>query len=161
MKFFLKTSDLKSRPGWWKYYDETMQEWQNDCGGWHPVSASDIILFTVEAKDWEDLFNNPQVIEKNREIAEKFVRIPKEHAKNGWIAPNGEFFGCHYGQHDLLASLLWNKAIVEIEKEYVRIQKSFVKENTLIGIFTGHRLTKRQQNTLWDLNINPEFVHMI
>ncbi len=60
--------------------------------GYMPKSKNDKIIKSQVFKDENDLDWKPVLIESDSDF--------------GWLSPSGEFFGCHYHNHDIVSELV-------------------------------------------------------
>jgi hypothetical protein len=78
-------------------------------GGWCPKSDKDIVLDTQEAEDIHELDWTKTSLLNDKETS-------------GWLNRSGKFYGCNSQAHDLVADLVFNKSVQEMEDEgWVRI----------------------------------------
>jgi len=92
--------------GW---YEDDGNRWKNFNGGWCDKSPTDKILETQDAEDIHDLdWTKTNLVDKN--------------SKSGWLDREGKFTGCQSRNHDIVADLVFNKTVTELEKAgWVRI----------------------------------------
>jgi len=103
--------------------------WVNYNGGHNPRSSSDKILKTQEANDYT-------------ELDWSMCGLTSDLEEGGWLSPEGTFYGCHYSNHDLVASLILKCKVENLEKfGWIRIHSK--KELT-----TFRPITDAQKNFL-------------
>lgn len=91
------------------WYEDDGDKWQNYMGGWCTKSDKDIVLETQEAEDIHELDWLKTSLINDKEIS-------------GWLNRSGRFYGCNSQAHDLVADLVFNKSVQEMEDEgWVRI----------------------------------------
>lgn len=81
----------------------------NICGGWHNVTieANDEI---IQADSWDDL---------------DYTYLLNPHSRLGWLSPEGEFYGCKYFEHRMIADRVIHKDERELEREgWVKMYKN-------------------------------------
>lgn len=81
----------------------------NICGGWHEVTikAEDEI---IQADTWDEL-DCSYLLNSNSHL--------------GWLSPEGEFYGCDYFEHSLIAERIIHKSEPELEEEgWVKMYRS-------------------------------------
>ena len=94
------------------YEDNGTNRWTNFVGGWCPKSDRDVVLETREVEDIHELDWMKTSLIDNRETG-------------GWLDRSGKFYGCNSQSHDLVADLVFNKSVKELEDEgWVRIYNS-------------------------------------
>lgn len=91
------------------WYEDGGNKWITFSGGWNPKSDKNTVLETQEAKDIH-------------ELDWKKTSIYRPDMRCGWLSREGTFYGCGSQDHDLIADLILNKSVGELEKEgWVRI----------------------------------------
>jgi len=91
------------------WYEDDGDKWQNYMGGWCPKSDNDIVLKTQEAEDIH-------------ELDWLKTSLINDKGTSGWLNRSGRFYGCNSQAHDLVADLVFNKSVKEMEYEgWVRI----------------------------------------
>lgn len=91
------------------WYEDADGKWVNYMGGWCPKSDNDIVVETQEAEDIHDLNWLKTSLINDKETS-------------GWLDRSGRFYGCNTQAHDLVADLVFNKSVKEMEDEgWVRI----------------------------------------
>jgi len=91
------------------WHEDDGDKWQNYMGGWCAKSDKDIVLETHEAEDIHELDWLKTSLINNKETS-------------GWLNRSGRFYGCNSQAHDLVADLVFNKSVQEMEDEgWVRI----------------------------------------
>lgn len=88
--------------GWWKIRGNYLY---NYVGGRHSYipSADDEII----ESSWEEVIK-----QESRNSTET----------TGWVAPNGDFFGCGYGDHSFLAEALFNSSCSDFKRRKARYE---------------------------------------
>lgn len=130
--------------GWWEYDKETGRVY-NRAGGWHIFHAHPMQEF--KECDWEDILA---------------MTIRNDDLQTGWIAPNGEWFGCETTDHEKLARYYLKTTERDLEEKgwikvteipaFLRIQDPETFPNRLEYFFLNPYgfITKMQENTLFE-----------
>lgn len=103
MKFLHEVIDINSKTGekiyngWWEIKGNYLYNYAGVRHSYIPSVDDEII-----ESSWEEVI--------------------KQEARNstettGWIAPNGEFFGCGYGDHSFLAEALFDSSCTEMQAD--------------------------------------------
>ncbi len=102
--------------------------WSTTGGGRIPRCDSDGVLEYKEANDWTDLDWT-------------HTTLHRPESRDGWISPDGRFFGCESQGHDMFAWLGLKQAVKDLEQcGWVRVYWDRFK--------CHRRLTAMQRNTL-------------
>lgn len=116
------------------WFEDDGNKWISFSGGWIPKSPKDTVL--------EEQFAN-----NVHELDWKKTTIYKPDSDAGWLGRDGTFVGCDSRQHDLVADLILNKSVQELEETgWVRIYNK--NEWTLSPGQPQIRLTPEQKNYL-------------
>jgi hypothetical protein len=111
------------------WFEDEEDRWINFSGSYMPKSKKDKIL---EEKEIEDI----------HDLDWKKASIYKTDSRCGWLSRDGKFIGCSSQDHDLIADLILNETIEELEKQgWVRI---WIDETFICQI----RLSAEQRNYL-------------
>jgi len=116
------------------WFEDGGNKWIGFSGGWVPKSPKDTVL--------EEQFANDI-----HELDWKKTTIYKPDSRAGWLGRDGTFIGCDSQDHDLVADLILNKSVHELEKTgWVRIydENSWVLSPDQPNL----RLTPEQKNYL-------------
>ncbi len=89
--------------------------WYNRKGGFSPVHPTDQVLASQEVHG--DPMGDDGWIQL--EWYNTYLLCPD--SNEGWLTPDGIFFGCEYGHHDEVARMVLKKSVYEIENTHVRI----------------------------------------
>lgn len=94
------------------WYERSRDRWVNFNGGWRSIVASDEVLDEVEADDVHDLdWRRTDMVD--------------EKSTAGWLDREGRYTGCDSQAHDMVADLVFNKSVQEMEDQgFVRIYGS-------------------------------------
>ncbi len=111
--------------GYWEIRGDRLV---NQGGGWHPYYPSpDDEIIEVESYhdlDWSYLLNPESLY--------------------GWLSPEGEYYGCDYMQHAMIADLILDKDEIDMEEEgYVKIFCGWDCER---DFFVNKQLTRKQRD---------------
>jgi len=142
MKFVLIKNTLQNNIWWWEY-DEKYDRLYNAQGGWHPWNSEteEILEWEEHAEDFDELdWEKTTLIQPDSEL--------------GWLDPQGKFYGCKYGNHDLLADLHLRSSVKDLEKDgWLRIVRV---EGEMRYYLTGSniRITSRPKRWLFDQGIH-------
>lgn len=102
MKFVHEYTDYPNQKnvdcGIWRY---DMGQCYNRRGGYHNYHPHSMDEF-FEADSWDDIIKQQMLADRNNYTT-------------GWIAPDGEFFGCAAEDHDDMAEYVFNKSQRELE----------------------------------------------
>lgn len=95
--------------GWWEY-DEELGRVYNLMGGWHNYTPHPLNIFIKGT--WEDVMREDLLLHRNDYVT-------------GWIAPDGEFFGCSAMGHRDVAEYIFGKTERELEDSgYLKIYEN-------------------------------------
>jgi hypothetical protein len=133
--------DLDREEWWW--YSPGRDRYTSEPGGLSGFGANDEPV--LEEQHWT---SDLQTLETKASIC-------REDAIHGWIAPNGEWFGCNYAQHDYVAQFVLGCSVKRLEKlKFCRCQNQ-----TTWRIGGGDdpslRPTPKQKRTLSAHGYNP------
>lgn len=102
------------------------------------------VLANMRCESIHETFRNAsdEVIALEKAYAERYLLDPW--AREGWLAPNGKFWGCGFFKHDDIALALIRKPTGALENEgWIRVhENSFKLGNDM------KRITRRQYSTL-------------
>lgn len=143
-KYFL-IYDRSTMPRWCQL-SRGKDEWIDFKGRPLPVNGSVVIAY-VDAKHYSGTIYDVDeaVAELEKEFAYRYLLDPW--SDQGWLAPNGKFWGCQFYQHDDIAYSLLRKSPATLEDEgWIRVHA-----DTFITKESSRRITKRQINTLFEL----------
>lgn len=118
--------------GWWEIVGDKLY---NEAGGYHYYipEENDII---VEVNDWEDL---------------DWSFLIDNTQPYGWIDLQGNFYGCKYMEHELLAEKYFKATDRYLElKGYVKVFRGY---DCLIEYYVYRNLTEKQKQKLLELGI--------
>lgn len=131
-EYHLSPSGVKHYNGYWEIDGGRLV---NRAGGWHPYNPSpdDEI---IELDSWADLIR---------------LTIKDDTQITGWIAPNGDFYGCRYSNHADLAEYLLGATEEELEERgYCKIYSlQLLGSGYHYYVRNGH-LTEAQEKVLID-----------
>jgi hypothetical protein len=116
------------------WFEDGGNKWINFNGGWSPKSNTNVIL-------------EEQIASDMRELDWKKTSLYKPNSDSGWLDRNGKFTGCDSRMHDLIADLILNQSVAELENQgWVRIygKDSWVLPSGRLNI----RLSPAQRNYL-------------
>jgi hypothetical protein len=123
--------------------------WYWDDGQtYRPAASTFEVLATYPCCDADDY--EERVLRPFSKLTEPQPEPPETTQYNcGWISPEGEFFGCAYAAHEVLASRIWyartgkSTSAWKLEQTWIRLSNG-----TLLGT---DRPTQAQIDTLWAL----------
>ncbi len=99
------------------------------------------------------------------EVVPEICNVNDTKWKSGWIARNGDFWGCKYMQHKPLLQAMFDKNITTTPHEKEIEEKAWIKiSDTRIYCYPvehGKRLTKSQRNALEDFILARKQIHVI
>lgn len=137
MKFiheFLEFMDGTVRDnGWWRIEGDKVV---NMRGGWHYLRDTNEKSVIVEADDWKDL---------------DWSCLIKPDSIYGWIDVKGNFYGCDYMEHSLLAEYYFKsneRALEDIG--FVKIYRDFDGER---AYYVSRYLNEKQEKKLLELGV--------
>ena len=116
------------------WFEDGGDKWLSYTGSYMPKSLEDTVLEEQSTNDIHDL-------------DWKKTTIYKPNSNAGWLGRDGTFIGCDSQEHDLVADLILNKSVAELEKTgWVRI---YDKDNWSLSPDQPHlRLSPEQRNYL-------------
>ena len=137
--------------GWWEYRPETGKVY-NRNGGWHNFSEHPMQEF--KEGEWPDI------------IA---MTIRDDSLLTGWIAPDGEWYGCESTEHVSLANYLLKTSERDLEERgWIKVTEipwylhredptNWPNRYEYYHFSNTHRITKAQEKTLADhgLELKP------
>ena len=119
-----KKAFVKHKNFWWRLSTTTPLDdatLYNYSGG-HMTGVNCENAEIVEADDWNCLDWNGTV-------------LLDDSYKTGWVAPNGEFYGCDYRCHYMCALMVLKKKDTELEEQgYIKVTKDLSKDKLSVAI---------------------------
>lgn len=129
--------------GWWEYDSET-NKCLNLYGGYHILHEHPLNEF--KESTWDKIMYDKYMNERYK-------------YRTGWLAPNGEFYGCDYRDHKDCAEWLFDCSERDLEeKGYSKIYRSVFDSSYQFDLYpNNHYLTNAQWKYLLDNEyITPE-----
>lgn len=121
--------------------------WINMSGGWSMKEKEDEILEIVDFPD-KDSFEDAY----RKEI---YSYLIKPDSDLGWLSPEGDFYGCDWADHNMVANLYFNKTDLELEKEgWVKIFRSVELGEP---VYCQNRLSTQQRIWIEDHDVKYHY----
>lgn len=132
--------------GWWKIDGDRLV---NRVGGWHPYKPEEDEEI-IECEGWNEL-----------EGKIDYSYLLKPNSRNGWLDRGGNYYGCNYSDHDILAQKVLKKSEIELENlGWVKIG-GYTEEKEVYWDVRRHRLTEQQIKYLVDNYWDCKQIRMI
>lgn len=103
------------------------------------------VLAHVKAKSINEVYEvaPPAAVEIEKTYAYRYLLDPW--AREGWLSPDGKFYGCGFYGHDDIAQALLRKRVPDLEHEgWVRVHS----DSFMTGRDYGREVTRRQMSSL-------------
>lgn len=135
---------------WWELFNNRLY---NSGGGWNTLLSTDVILETVNAKNWNELLTKENIA-KTTEYQTLLTDSTDSSLKIGWLAPDGTMHYCKYQNHISYVHIILNKDVPTLESQgWIHI----VHGLTYLG--SSKRITQAQAKTATEvlgLKVNDE-----
>ena len=149
MKFVLLKRKLGNteqvRFEWWHLDPDGKKLW-NEGWSFNYLSSTDIIVETINLKNWKELWKDKSNIEKTSEYQELIADSNNKELKIGWLAPDGKMHYCKYSNHITYVHLILESDVKQLENlGWIHIYKSYYDHEIF---FQTGKLTDAQKYTI-------------
>ena len=120
--------------------------WYNMRGGWQPKAGTTILA-------QEQVKNKDEFIDRHRK--EIFDYLIEKDSDFGWLAPNGEFYGCAWANHERLAEDYFGEEEGQLERKgWIRVFRSF---ELGIPVYCQSKVSPQQRIWLEDHDVEYHY----